>query len=78
MTTEQTSERDEFRESLLADFIDESSQLLDRLNEQLLDIDEMLLADSDAVVDLHSTACFALLTASKAFRECWGYPTLMA
>src|SRR5574340_9038 len=31
---------DEFRESLLGDFLDESGQLLDRLNENLLQLDQ--------------------------------------
>jgi two-component system chemotaxis sensor kinase CheA len=39
--------RDEFFESLLGDFLDESGQLLDRLNENLLQLDEWVRALND-------------------------------
>ncbi|MFZ5831534.1 MAG: Hpt domain-containing protein, partial [Planctomycetota bacterium] len=40
MSEPQSIARDEFFDSLLGDFLDESSQLLDRLNENLLQLDE--------------------------------------
>jgi len=40
MSDTKAAERDEFFESLLGDFLDESAQLLDRLNENLLQLDE--------------------------------------
>ena len=41
--------QDDFRESMMADFLDESGQLLDRLNENLLQLDQWVgaLADTD-------------------------------
>jgi two-component system chemotaxis sensor kinase CheA len=38
--SQSSAEQDEFFDSLLSDFLDESSQLLDRLNENLLRLDE--------------------------------------
>ena len=40
MSDSETVARDEFFDSLLGDFLDESGQLLDRLNEDLLQLDE--------------------------------------
>lgn len=40
MSNPEAAARDEFFESLLGDFLDESGQLLDRLNENLLQLDE--------------------------------------
>ncbi|MCH8150701.1 MAG: Hpt domain-containing protein, partial [Planctomycetes bacterium] len=40
MSTAEAPVRDEFFDELLGDFLDESSQLLDRLNENLLQLDE--------------------------------------
>ncbi len=40
MSETKAAERDEFFDSLLGDFLDESAQLLDRLNEDLLQLDE--------------------------------------
>ena len=40
--------RDEFFESLLGDFLDESGQLLDRLNENMLQLDEWFRSLDDA------------------------------
>ena len=40
MSDSETVARDEFFESLLGDFLDESGQLLDRLNENLLQLDD--------------------------------------
>lgn len=40
MSNPEAAARDEFYESLLGDFFDESGQLLDRLNENLLQLDE--------------------------------------
>jgi len=40
--------RDEFSDSLLGDFLDESGQLLDRLNENLLQLDEWVRQLDDA------------------------------
>jgi len=45
--------RDEFFDSLLGDFLDESGQLLDRLNENLLQLDEWIRQLDDA----HSQPC---------------------
>ncbi len=42
MTPSESVPRDEFFESLLGDFLDESGQLLDRLNENLLVLDEFV------------------------------------
>jgi two-component system chemotaxis sensor kinase CheA len=41
--------QDDFRESMMADFLDESGQLLDRLNENLLQLDQWVadLSDED-------------------------------
>jgi two-component system, chemotaxis family, sensor kinase CheA len=39
--------QDDFRESMMADFLDESGQLLDRLNENLLQLDQWVAALSD-------------------------------
>ena len=47
MSTGQPPARDEFYESLLGDFLDESAQLLDRLNEDLLKLDEWTQANED-------------------------------
>lgn len=44
MSPSETPVRDEFYESLLGDFLDESAQLLDRLNENLLKLDEWVQA----------------------------------
>ena len=50
--------RDEFFESLLGDFLDESGQLLDRLNENLLQLDEWvrLLDDEDRLARFSTAA----------------------
>ena len=40
MTDPQAIVRDDFFDSLLGDFLDESGQLLERLNENLLQLDE--------------------------------------
>ncbi len=44
MSDSEAVARDEFFESLLGDFLDESGQLLDRLNENLLQLDEWVRA----------------------------------
>ena len=48
MTTEQSATGDDMIDELLTDFLDESSQLLDRLNEDLLVLDEWLGSLNDA------------------------------
>lgn len=53
MSDSEAVARDEFFESLLGDFLDESGQLLDRLNENLLQLDDWVRAlDED-----HSERC---------------------
>ncbi|NQT39590.1 MAG: chemotaxis protein CheA [Planctomycetes bacterium] len=47
MSDKEAPVRDEFFESLLGDFLDESGQLLDRLNEDLLQLDEWVRALDD-------------------------------
>ena len=47
MTDPQAIARDEFFDSLLGDFLDESGQLLDRLNENLLQLDEWVRSLGD-------------------------------
>ena len=44
MSESEAVARDEFFESLLGDFLDESGQLLDRLNENLLQLDDWVRA----------------------------------
>ena len=44
MSDSEAVPRDDFFESLLGDFLDESGQLLDRLNENLLQLDEWVRA----------------------------------
>jgi two-component system chemotaxis sensor kinase CheA len=48
MSTPNPAAHDEFFDSLLGDFLDESGQLLDRLNENLLQLDEWVQALDDA------------------------------
>ena len=47
MSNPEAAARDEFLDSLLGDFFDESSQLLDRLNENLLHLDEWVRSLDD-------------------------------
>lgn len=47
MSESESVARDEFFESLLGDFLDESGQLLDRLNDNLLQLDEWVRALDD-------------------------------
>ncbi|MEN6496082.1 MAG: Hpt domain-containing protein, partial [Thermoguttaceae bacterium] len=47
MSDSDAATRDEFFDSLLGDFLDESGQLLDRLNENLLQLDEWVRSLDD-------------------------------
>ena len=56
--------QDDFRESMMADFLDESGQLLDRLNENLLQLDQWV----DALADADDHHCDASLL-NEMFRS---------
>ena len=56
--------QDDFRESMMADFLDESGQLLDRLSENLLQLDEWV----DALGDEDNRQCDASLL-NEMFRS---------
>ncbi|MDZ7615912.1 MAG: Hpt domain-containing protein, partial [Patescibacteria group bacterium] len=64
MSNTEAIPRDEFFDSLLSDFLDESGQLLDRLNENLLQLDEWVRS----LEDDHQERCDAELL-NEMFRS---------